>query len=101
MTNTQDGAGFALSVMSLGRHLDLDMAAEFVAHCREQLVGEASAVARTEARIKRSGEHVGRHRFFDRSRYSPAAFAGIVDRAGEFLERRIARERYCREIKQP
>ena len=39
---------------------------------------------RAEARVERGRQHVGRHRLLDRRLDRPAAFAGIVDAAGEF-----------------
>ena len=44
----------------------LDVAAELVAHRREQLVAEGVLLARAEAGEQRGGEHVGRHRLLDR-----------------------------------
>ena len=62
------------------------MAAEAEPHRGEHLVGELRAIARSEARVERSAQHVRRHAFFDRGLQRPAAFAGIRDAAGEMLE---------------
>ena len=42
------------------------MAAEPVAHGRQDLLGEGVVLARAEARIERGRQHVGRHRLVDR-----------------------------------
>ena len=67
--------------------LAFDMAAELVAHGREQLLAEAVLDARAEARIERGGQHIGRHGLLDRGVDRPAAFAGILDEAVEILSR--------------
>src|SRR4029077_511351 len=77
ITKTHEGAGFARSVMSLGG-LDLDVAAEPVAHGGQQLVGKAFLLAGAEARIERSRQNVGRHRLLDRRHDGPATLARIV-----------------------
>ena len=55
-----------------------DMAAEFVAHGRQQLLAETVVDAGAEAGIERRGDHRRRHRFVDRRIDGPAAFAGII-----------------------
>src|SRR5579875_3362304 len=61
----------------------LEMAAEFVAHRRENLVLELRLAARTEARIERSAEDGGRDGFVDRRFDRPTALARIGDVARE------------------
>ena len=39
--------------------------------------------------IERRGQHLGRHRLVDRGIDGPAAFAGILDKAGIFIQRLV------------
>ena len=68
--------------------LRLLVAAEPVAHRGKDLLGEGVLLARAEARIQRGGQHLGRDRLVDGGIDGPAAFAGILDKAGIIVERR-------------
>src|SRR5260370_34895144 len=67
----------------------LEMPAEFVAHGREQLVGETVRSARAEARIKSRREHFGPHPLLDRRHHRPAPLARILHEPAIGFERRI------------
>ena len=77
------------------------MAAELVAHRREQLVGEVGLAARAEALVERRGEDRRRHGFVDGGLDRPAAFAGIGDAAGEFRQCGIACRARRGQVEQP
>ena len=66
----------------------LEMAAELVAHGRQQLVGEVRLAARAEALVQRGGEDGRRHRLVDGRLDRPPPLAGIGHAALEALERR-------------
>src|SRR4051812_5774105 len=53
----------------------LDVAAESMAHCRENFFGERVVLARAETRVQRCGQHVGRHGLLDGRLHGPAPFA--------------------------
>jgi hypothetical protein len=55
----------------------LHMPPEFIAHSREQLVGECRLAARAEAFIERGRKDRSRHRFVDCSLDRPASFPRI------------------------
>src|SRR6202011_6245292 len=97
ITRTHGSPGRACGSISRARlwsGFGLDMSAEFVAHGREQLVGEARRLARSEAGVERSREDIRRHRFLDRRHDGPAALAGIIDKSGIARELRIFRQRH-------
>ena len=77
------------------------VAAELLAHRRQQLVAEGVILARAEAREQRLGQHRHRHRRLDRRLDRPAAFAGVGHVAGEAIEGRALGERRRRQIEQP
>ncbi len=79
----------------------LDMAAEAEAHGRQHFLAESLLLPRAEAGVERGGQHIGRNRFLDRRLDGPAALAGILDKAGEMSELRIARQGRRAEIEQP
>src|SRR5262245_25051817 len=60
------------------RGAGLDVAAELVAHGRQELLGEAVLLARAEAGVERGRQHLGRHRLLDGGQHRPAALAGIL-----------------------
>ena len=72
----------------------LVVAAELLAHRREDLVAEVVEPARGEALVERRGQDRRRHALVDRRDRGPAALAGVRDPAGEvgevgrFLHRR-------------
>ena len=77
------------------------MAAEPVAHGREQLALEIRLAARSEPRIKRRGKHRHRHTFINGGFNRPSAFAGVRHPARELRELGIFGERIRRQIQQP
>src|SRR5580700_5434828 len=77
------------------------MSAEPGAQRRKQLVTKSVLNARAEAGKQRGGEHLRRHRFFDRCVDCPPALAGIVDEPAELGELRAFGERHRRQIEQP
>ena len=62
------------------------MAAEALAHGREDLVGEVVEAPGGEAGVERGGEDGGGNALVDGGDRGPAAFARVRDPAGEFLE---------------
>ena len=96
----RDPAAFWLW-FGIGGLLTLDVPAEAEAHGRENLFAERVLLPRAEAGVERRGQHVRRDRFLDRGLDGPAALAGILDVAGEFLQLRILRQRGGAEIEQP
>src|SRR5262245_48443771 len=71
----------------------LDVAAKAEAHRGEHFICECVLLARTEAGEQRRRKHLGRDRFLDRGLDRPAALAGILNEAGEFVQLRILRQR--------
>src|ERR687886_1349015 len=113
MTIVQGGAGGAsaapgmahqgrtASFMGGSRSLRFDMAAEALAHGREELVGEARILARAEAGIERGREHGGRHGLLDGRLHGPAALSRILHMARKVREVLVGRERRGREVEEP
>src|SRR6185437_2362785 len=79
----------------------LDVAAEAETHRRQHLFCEVMLLPRTESGVKSRGQHVRRHRLLDRGLDGPAAFAGVLDVTGEFIQLRILYQRGSAEIEQP
>ena len=77
------------------------VAAETGAHRGENFLGKGMLLARSEARVQGRGQHLGRHRLVDRGIHGPAAFAGILDKAGILIERCVLGQRRRGEIEQP
>ena len=81
------------SSRSLGRirsrFFRFNMTAKLLAHGRQNLVRETCLLARPEACVERSGQHVGRNGFLDRRHDGPAAFAEILDEPGIALQIRV------------
>ena len=67
------------------------VAAEFVAHRGQHLVGEVGLAARAEAFVQRGAEDRGRHDFVDGGRDRPAPLARIGHAAGEARQVRALR----------
>src|SRR6476660_5355031 len=100
MTRTHGSAAFACGSM-LARSLGFDMAAEFVSHRREKLVGETLLLAGSKAGVERCGEDICRHSLFDGSLDRPATFTGILDKARISRQFRILCQRDRREVEEP
>src|ERR1700678_3676984 len=64
----------------------LVVAAELLAHRRQQLVAVDGLAARSEASEQRGAEHVRRHALVDRGQHRPATLARVRDAAGELVE---------------
>src|SRR5206468_12792983 len=77
------------------------VAAELIAHGREQLVGEVRLAARAEAFIVGGGEDGRRYRFVDGRPDRPPPLAGIGYAPLEALERGVLDERRRRQVEQP
>src|SRR3981189_3440530 len=73
--------------------LRLPVAAETGTHRRENLFRKCVFLARPQSRKQRRGKHLARYRLVDGGIDGPAAFAGILDKAGIIIERVIFRER--------
>src|SRR4051794_22410736 len=79
----------------------LHVAAELLAHRREDLAGEVGLPTRGEALEERGGEHAGGHALLDRRLDRPPALARVGHVAGEALELRGLREGGREEVEQP
>ena len=77
------------------------MAAEALAHGGDDLLGISMALARTEARVERRRQNLGRHRFLDSRLDRPPTLAGILDIAGIRIEPALMRQGARRQIEQP
>src|SRR6185503_20151803 len=88
MTKTQESARF-------------DMAAELGTQRGEQLFRERVVAPRSEPRVQRRRQYVGRHFFLDGRMDSPPAFTGVGNIADKLRELRIGGERQRREVEQP
>src|SRR4051812_46364294 len=80
--------------------LRLPVAAKTGTHRRENLFRKGVLLARPESSKQRGGEHLRRYRLVDGGVDGPAAFAGILDKAGIGIERMIFRERRRGQIEQ-
>src|SRR5262245_49137624 len=78
-----------------------DVAAELVAHGREQLVAEVRLAARAEALVEGRGEDGHRHGLVDGRPDRPPALAGIRHAPLEALERRVLDEGRGRQVEEP
>src|ERR1700730_16126959 len=78
MTRTQGAGGFACAAIS-AVPFGLVMAAEFVSHPRQQLVGETVLLARREADVENRGQRVEQHSLLDRRYDRPATVAECLD----------------------
>src|SRR5262245_25178860 len=78
-----------------------EMAAELVAHGREQLVAEVCLAARAEALVEGGGEDRHRHRLVDGRPDRPPSLAGIRHAPLEALERRVLDECRGRQVEEP
>lgn len=65
----------AALLASLATGRTFDVTAEFVAHRREQLLGERMVLARTEPGVERRGEDIGLNPLFYRRHHGPASFS--------------------------
>src|SRR6266513_1389338 len=79
----------------------LDVAAELLAHRREDLLGEGVVLPRSEADVERGGEHVHRDALFDRRHDRPAPLARVGDHARVVRERRVLDEGLRGEVEEP
>src|SRR3954452_14691527 len=79
----------------------IHMAAELLAHRREDLAGEVRLPARFEALEERGGEHAGGHALLDRRLDRPPALTRVGHVAGEALELRRLREGGGEKVEQP
>src|SRR5215212_5107060 len=64
----------------------LEVAAEGLAHCRENAVAPVGLAARGEAVEERGREHRSGHTFLDRGLHRPAALARVADAAGVVVQ---------------
>ena len=87
--------------VAMAAAMRLAVAAKARAHRRQDLLGEGVLLARAETRKQRRGQDFGRHRLVDRGIDGPAAFAGILDKAGVVVERVVLGKRRGGEIEQP
>src|SRR5689334_14420066 len=78
-----------------------DMAAELRTERGEQLFREGVIAPRSEPRVQRCCQHVGRHFFLDGRVNSPSAFTRVGDLADKLRKLRIRGERKRGEIEQP
>src|SRR6185437_13270892 len=85
----------------INRLATLDVAAKAEPHRRQHLFCEVVLLARTEAGVKRGGQHICRDRLLDRGLNGPATLAGILDVAGELIQLRILHQSGGAEIEQP
>src|SRR5215218_2173510 len=79
----------------------LVVAAELLAHRREDLVAEVAEPARVEALVQGGGEDRRRHSLVDRRDRRPAALAGVGDAATELLEAGGFLQRRRGQVEQP
>src|SRR5438477_6991466 len=77
----------------IGMLLRFLVAAETIAHRREDLLREGMVPAGPEPGEQGCGQHFGGHGFVDRRDDGPAAFAGILDESRIGFERRLSCQR--------
>ena len=77
------------------------MAAELLAHRREDPIAEVALATGREAFEEGGGEDVGRHRLVDGRQGRPPALARIRDPPREALQLRITVQGVSREVEQP
>jgi hypothetical protein len=77
------------------------MAAELRTQRGEQLFRERVIASRSEPRVQRCRQHIGRHFFFDGGINRPPTFAGVSDLSDKLPKLRIGGERKRGEIEQP
>src|SRR5690349_5136858 len=85
----------------LWRFMRLLVAAKALAHRGENFFRKGVLLARAKTCKQRRGQNLSRHRLVDRGIHGPAAFAGVLDEARISPQRRILRQRGCREVEQP
>src|SRR5262245_37799819 len=79
----------------------LKMTAEFVAHCREQLVLEIGFPTRAKTLVERGCENRRRHSLINRRLDCPPSFARVGDASRESGESRVFDQCGRRKIEQP
>src|SRR5215218_2182445 len=89
------------SAIGTGSARLLVVAAELLAHRREDFVAEVAEPARVEALVQGGGEDRRRHPLVDRRDRRPATLAGVGDAAGELLEVARFLQRRRGQVEQP
>src|SRR5262245_40649866 len=96
--NTRASEGTGLDAISV---LLLVVAAELLAHGREDAIGEVGLTARREPLVQRRREHRSRHPLVDRGEDRPAALARVGDASLEVGELGRLTERVRGEVEEP